>query len=69
MQMGFISGELERTKELYTMLNDNVSTYCQYYGRAGGEYPKNHNASKTAILNQITTLRNELLVLADIIRA
>lgn len=54
---------------LTDMLGENIKTYCNSeYGLAGCEYPKNHNASKTAILKQITTLRNELLVLAEEIK-
>ena len=54
---------------LADMLGDNLKTYIAGSGRAGEDYDKNHNASKTAILNQITTLRNELLVLAETIKA
>ena len=69
-KMSNIHAELNRTDELYAMLHENVSEYYTSDGFAGYGYsfPKNRNASKTAILNQITTLRNELLVLADTIR-
>ena len=53
---------------LADMLADNIKIYCDGDGAAGFEYPRNINASQTAILNQITTLRNELLVLADTIK-
>ena len=64
-----IHAELDRVDTLGIMLHDNVTKYYENDGRAGGDYEKNHNASKTALLNQITTLRNELLVLAETIRA
>ena len=54
---------------LSDMLADNIKVYTDSdYGGAGSEYPKNSNASKTALLNQITTLRNELLGLAELIK-
>lgn len=63
-----IGKESQRVDALHSMLQDSIITYVAYDGRAGLDYDKNHNASKTAILNQITTLRNELLVLADCIK-
>ena len=54
---------------LADMLGENVNIYVTAGGGcAGCGFPKNSNASKTALLNQITTLRNELLVLADKIK-
>lgn len=51
---------------LADMLGENIRIYTESgCGNAGYAFPKNSNASKTALLNQITTLRNELLVLAD----
>lgn len=60
-----LQAENTRVRVLGAMLDENVDMYCSFDGAAGAEYPKNHNASKAAILNQITTLRNELLVLAE----
>lgn len=59
-----IRQEEARVKMLSDMLHTNIDIFCSFEGRAGDYYAKNHNASRTAILNQITTLRNELLVLA-----
>ena len=59
--------ELDRVSELFYMMRENVAQREMNEGDAGCGYPKNHNASKTAILNQITTLRNELLVLKDLV--
>ena len=67
-EMSDIRHELARVEMLSDMLFTNVTTYHKCNGMAGIEYDKNHNASKTALLNQITTLRNELLVLADAIK-
>ena len=64
-----ISQECERVEMLANMLLSNAETFCKHEGRAGIEYDKNHNASKAALLNQITTLRNELLVLKEEIKA
>lgn len=52
------------------MLCKKIEIYTEKagYSVAGYDIPKNSNASKTAILNQITTLRNELLVLAETIK-
>ena len=65
-----INAQMCRVDMLCDMLGEKVKVLCKYDGTAflhgaGYNYPKNHNASKTAILNQITTLRNELLVLAE----
>lgn len=55
---------------LADMLGENIGNYIAAgCACAGCGFPKNSNASKTAILNQITTLRNELLVLAEAIKA
>lgn len=67
-KMKEIEAECDRVETLANMLCKNVKTYCGGNGMAGAEYDKNRNASKAALLNQITTLRNELLVLADSIR-
>ena len=64
-KMKEIQAECERVEMLTDMLCKNVKTYCENDGCAGYDYPKNHNSSHTALLNQIVTLRNELLVLAD----
>lgn len=68
-----INAQMRRVDMLCDMLGENVQVLCKhngtaFLGGAGYGYPKNHNASKTAILNQITTLRNELLVLAEKIK-
>jgi len=63
-----IRAENARVGMLADMLGENINIYLTGNGWAGGEYAKNHNASQTAILNQITTLRNELLVLAETIK-
>lgn len=60
-----IQQEEVRVKMLSDMLHTNIDIFCSFEGQAGVYYAKNRNASKTAILNQITTLRNELLVLAE----
>jgi hypothetical protein len=64
-----VSKECEKVEMLANMLLSNAATFCKGNGRAGAEYDKNHNASKAALLNQITTLRNELLVLKEDIKA
>lgn len=69
MKITAIDNERKRVETLFNMLNDSVSKCIDCNGLAGITYEKNHNASKTAILNQITTLRNELLVLAETIKA
>ncbi|WP_405380196.1 hypothetical protein [Phascolarctobacterium sp.] len=70
LQTAKIKGERERVRTLAYMLGENIDTYTTSgCGTAGCGFPKNSNASKTAILNQITTLRNELLVLAEAIKA
>ena len=63
-----IREESQKVGILADMLGKNIKTYCEKGGAAGWNYPKNHNQSQTAILNQITTLRNELLVLAETIK-
>ena len=68
-----IKAQMRRVEMLCAMLDENVKVLCENNGTAflsgaGYAYPKNHNASKTAIINQITTLRNELLVLKEIIK-
>lgn len=60
---------MHKVNVLSEMLKDNVEVYCNNEGAAGYEYGRNTNASKTALLNQITTLRNELLVLAEEIKS
>lgn len=67
-KMKEIEAECKRVEMLADMLCKNVNMYCGGNGMAGLEYDKNRNASKAALLNQITTLRNELLVLAETIR-
>lgn len=67
-KMAAIKSEVDKVNTLCCMLHDNVKTYVEGGGIAGLTYPQNHNASKSAILNQITILRNELLVLAETIR-
>ena len=59
--------QLDRTETLFCLLKENAVFYYENNGRAGSEYAKNHNASKTAILNQIKMIRNELLILREII--
>lgn len=56
-----IFSEMCRVDMLCDMLSENVKEYVNKCGAAG----KNRNASKASILNQITTLRNELLVLEE----
>lgn len=63
-----LTNEIEKVNILFEMLKENLDFYADNGGLAGRDYAKNHNASKAAILNQITTLRNELLVLKEQIK-
>lgn len=66
MEKEHIKAEMRRVETLSDMLTEKVNEFCFYSGNAAGyDFSKNSNKSKTAILNQITTLRNELLVLAE----
>ena len=59
-----VEKESKRIKELQDMLAEKLDIFVCNEGACGFEYDRNINASRTAILNQITTLRNELLELA-----
>ena len=59
------------SKRVYTfeiMLYQKIGEFCENDGRAGLQYSKNHNSSKSAILDLIKMTRNELLVLAEEIK-
>lgn len=64
-----VKKEIEKINILSNMVIENTEVMCNsawFYGftGAGMMYPKNHNQSKTSVINQIVMLRNELLVLA-----
>ena len=63
-----IKAESKRVYTFEIMLYQKVAEFCEKNGLAGYEYGRNHNSSKTAILDLIKTTRNELLVLAEEIK-
>ncbi|PNX51336.1 MAG: hypothetical protein BV456_03550 [Thermoplasmata archaeon M8B2D] len=67
-----LTKKIERIKFMSEMLIENSSTYTIAKGNdnwsviAGLSFPKNSNISKSALKRQITTLRNELLLLENL---
>lgn len=67
-----LSNKINRIGALMEMLVENSTTYQIAKGDscwvcAGTTFPKNSNISKTALKNQIVTLRNELLLLENLL--
>ena len=63
-----IKAESKRVYTFEIMLYQKIGEFCENDGMAGLQYSKNHNSSKTAILDLIKTVRNELLVLSEEIK-
>jgi hypothetical protein len=68
-----LTKKIDRVKSMSEMLLENATTYSIAKGNdkwsviAGTLFPKNSNISKTALKNQIVTLRNELLLLENLL--
>lgn len=68
-----LTKKIERIDSVYEMLKENSCTYAIAKGDskwgaiAGTEFPKNSNISRTSLKNQIVTLRNELLLLSNLL--
>ena len=68
-----LTNKIERINFMYEMLKENSCTYAiakgdnKWGAYAGCDFPKNSNISKTSLKNQIVTLRNELLLLENLL--
>ena len=63
-----IKAESKRVYTFEIALYQKIGEFCENNGLAGANYRRNHNSSKTAILDLIKTVRNELLVLSEEIK-
>ena len=64
--------EIKKESAMLYLLNnalcERITEFCDKKGLAGYEYDRNHNSSKSALLDIIKTVRNELLVLSKQIK-